>query len=1087
MAINFPTGVTGQYYTYNGRIWQYNGYAWVFLSVVGATGPTGATGATGSGSGGTGSGGTGATGLAGPTGSDGSNSGRWIATSLGSPATGAFYHNYTGPNGNTVLNISNFSSNGTNYLSWHSAAQAIIPTGATLYLQLTEVGKNSVIGLYTVGSIGYFGTYCQYIISSQLAANGTFTDGKEYTISWSSSGPQGPAGPPGPGTTTTDITFSNFWNGMIGWSSFLTDGYYRIVDFRTTGYLLDWWDNETWYGDPSISGAPAKKGTDIEPIIVRVYTDGNTGFPRHDHRVVSEQNPYDEIYWEWDYGVLPTPAGGEVPTPWAENGYTTWPYDVNTRFVNDATLFGARPSDYQDGWPLQSSPEKHINNPAAQPTAWAAWRGFIYYREDTEKNIKGPYDWRQVWLRRYNSVAKKSNVWDSHTTYNMGDVVIGPDNWVYASLVGGNNNVNPAGYDMFNLPYGTGAFDNQGGTGGIFSVPPCKDWGYHPYAPVDTRRFWLRFWPVIYNWFAPWGNLNSKWNDLDNAPDSDPYSVYFVGNADFDYVSSGTFCQPISISMYPGEPTEVRTFGGDNDNVSGEGGAFNLDYVSDIDLGTPSNVSQSGYVHTDGLARGWNPPFNDHPGGDTKYPREDVQGNLYVGSSYVNDNRIVTFPYVALAVAPGSPVSPRDSALSYLLGDPNGGFVSGIYFGSNSASNTFYVYPQDNSSRYKIWASEISGPTDPYFVNYTYGGQYTLGAYDGSTPQSAGIEWVENDLDYDAYNDDWPNKDRIAERDPFPTNTFGDCHFGDNFTGNVAFCAITWENVDEKTVRNNPSYLLVDDPSLTFPVDGVFRGVTMKTNNRYNIFLHGVNGLDIKSSDSTIFETISNNRGELSQFNICRNLTDVELGKSRYNSLYGLIGVYQSGTMIHNYIENVHNSSMKDGMWYNTMTFFNRGPKGWTIVADNRDWATFYISEGNTYSEGFQENRFRGSSIASSYGNYFFKNGTLFPFGNESILPIDVRTSSFGPHQIDNSIGKFYNTTVETSAMNGLDVSRPTYLQLYFNKRILRPTRWNAEGGSWTYGDFPMIHFYDNSGYIFYQQYGSTSQYNTPDGPRPNF
>ena len=207
MAINFPTGVTGQYYTYNGRIWQYNGYAWVFLSVVGATGPTGATGATGSGSGGTGSGGTGATGLAGPTGSDGSNSGRWIATNSALPATGEFYHNYTNPNGTTVLNISNISSNGTNYASWHSAAQTIITTGATLYLQLTEVGKNSVIGLYKVGAIGYAGTYIQYILTSQLAANGTFTDGKEYTISWTASGPAGPVGPTGTSFTYAQTLF----------------------------------------------------------------------------------------------------------------------------------------------------------------------------------------------------------------------------------------------------------------------------------------------------------------------------------------------------------------------------------------------------------------------------------------------------------------------------------------------------------------------------------------------------------------------------------------------------------------------------------------------------------------------------------------------------------------------------------------------------------------------------------------------------------------------------------------------------------------------------------------------------------------
>ena len=46
--INFPTGATtGDTYTYDGRTWKYNGYAWGFVGNIGSAGPQGVQGPIG--------------------------------------------------------------------------------------------------------------------------------------------------------------------------------------------------------------------------------------------------------------------------------------------------------------------------------------------------------------------------------------------------------------------------------------------------------------------------------------------------------------------------------------------------------------------------------------------------------------------------------------------------------------------------------------------------------------------------------------------------------------------------------------------------------------------------------------------------------------------------------------------------------------------------------------------------------------------------------------------------------------------------------------------------------------------------------
>ena len=154
----------------------------------GAAGPAGATGATGA----TGAGGN-----------DGANSGRWIfdlsaSAPATAPAAGKFSVDDT-----TVANVMDIRLNVDNediisYEAWRDAAVAAYGAGKPLYIQITEVADNSIIGIWEVTAPPTSNVSYTIFPVTNIVGNGSFTDSVSYTLSWVTGGEIGATGPTGP-------------------------------------------------------------------------------------------------------------------------------------------------------------------------------------------------------------------------------------------------------------------------------------------------------------------------------------------------------------------------------------------------------------------------------------------------------------------------------------------------------------------------------------------------------------------------------------------------------------------------------------------------------------------------------------------------------------------------------------------------------------------------------------------------------------------------------------------------------------------------------------------------------------------------
>ena len=150
------------------------------IGIQGTTGPTGATGTTGP------TGATGATGATGINGIDGSNSGRWNWVSgSGIPPDQSFTENGLGIISNiTQINIDYLAINNVDYTAWLQGLDTLINTnGQIVYLQITQITDNSIIGIWQINTINNNGAYSQItLLNPALVANGTISS--SCTISW---------------------------------------------------------------------------------------------------------------------------------------------------------------------------------------------------------------------------------------------------------------------------------------------------------------------------------------------------------------------------------------------------------------------------------------------------------------------------------------------------------------------------------------------------------------------------------------------------------------------------------------------------------------------------------------------------------------------------------------------------------------------------------------------------------------------------------------------------------------------------------------------------------------------------------------
>ena len=155
------------------------------IGIQGTTGPTGATGTTGP------TGATGATGATGINGIDGSNSGRWNWVSgIGIPPDYSFTENGSGIISNiNQISIDYLAINNVDYTVWLQGLDTLINTnGQIVYLQITQITDNSIIGIWQINTINNNGAYSQItLLNPALVANGTISS--SCTISWVANGP----------------------------------------------------------------------------------------------------------------------------------------------------------------------------------------------------------------------------------------------------------------------------------------------------------------------------------------------------------------------------------------------------------------------------------------------------------------------------------------------------------------------------------------------------------------------------------------------------------------------------------------------------------------------------------------------------------------------------------------------------------------------------------------------------------------------------------------------------------------------------------------------------------------------------------
>jgi hypothetical protein len=149
------------------------------LASQGATGPQGPTGATG------------------VSGNDGSNSGRWkwhsVSASPTDPGSTRFRTNSANLNTLTRIHVNFDDINNVDYQAWWTALYDFGTDypGTLLFIQITEVGSNNIIGIYKVEykapslDMTLYPNYTSIGLNPMYVSNSAFTANKDYTISWS--------------------------------------------------------------------------------------------------------------------------------------------------------------------------------------------------------------------------------------------------------------------------------------------------------------------------------------------------------------------------------------------------------------------------------------------------------------------------------------------------------------------------------------------------------------------------------------------------------------------------------------------------------------------------------------------------------------------------------------------------------------------------------------------------------------------------------------------------------------------------------------------------------------------------------------
>jgi hypothetical protein len=97
---------------------------------------------------------------------------------------------------------------GSDYSAWFSGVDAINALGNLVYLQITQLGSNNIIGIWPVRFINTSGSVYEFALNPALVADGSITS--TCTISWVFNGLNGSSGTSG----TSGINGSSGTSGL---------------------------------------------------------------------------------------------------------------------------------------------------------------------------------------------------------------------------------------------------------------------------------------------------------------------------------------------------------------------------------------------------------------------------------------------------------------------------------------------------------------------------------------------------------------------------------------------------------------------------------------------------------------------------------------------------------------------------------------------------------------------------------------------------------------------------------------------------------------------------------------------------------
>jgi len=155
------------------------------------------------------------------------------------------------------MNISQFNIDLSDYDKWFLEMITLRNDGSIIYIQLYEVGRTDILGIWKLESYYDNTTWHEFVLDPPLVANGKLSIEKTYTISWIATGSPGTSGSSG-SSGTSGSSGSSGTSGSSGSSG--SSGTSGILPVIGNDYEVVYVDSGATYGYSADSGLTYSNG-----------------------------------------------------------------------------------------------------------------------------------------------------------------------------------------------------------------------------------------------------------------------------------------------------------------------------------------------------------------------------------------------------------------------------------------------------------------------------------------------------------------------------------------------------------------------------------------------------------------------------------------------------------------------------------------------------------------------------------------------------------------------------------------------------------------------------------------------------------